>query len=176
MYGAVFVTRADADEDAARAGASSRRRPSWLLANAIGKVSAIPMTSPVERISGPRTMSTPANLRNGNTLSLTDTCEGSGLCGQTKFGQFCTGHDFGGNVGDGNAGGFGNKGNGAAGARVDFKDVDVDLVVFFFDRELDIHQTDDVQVLAIEIVAARISSSVSVPASTVELSKRNRRE
>ncbi len=50
----------------------------WLFAKAIGNVSAIPMTSPVDRISGPRTMSTPANFRNGNTLSLTETCEGSG--------------------------------------------------------------------------------------------------
>jgi hypothetical protein len=32
----------------------------------------MPMTSPVERISGPRMMSTPGNLLNGKTLSLTE--------------------------------------------------------------------------------------------------------
>src|SRR5947199_8966659 len=44
----------------------------WLLANASGKLSSMPITSPVERISGPRMMSTPANLLNGKTLSLTE--------------------------------------------------------------------------------------------------------
>ncbi len=36
----------------------------------------MPITSPVERISGPRMMSTPENRENGNTLSLTDVCLG----------------------------------------------------------------------------------------------------
>ena len=45
----------------------------WLLANAAAKVVSIPITSPVDRISGPRTMSTPGNLANGKTLSLTET-------------------------------------------------------------------------------------------------------
>ena len=33
----------------------------------------IPITSPVERISGPRITSTPGNFTNGNTASLTET-------------------------------------------------------------------------------------------------------
>ena len=36
----------------------------------------MPITSPVERISGPRMVSTPANFANGNTASLTATCLG----------------------------------------------------------------------------------------------------
>ena len=40
------------------------------LANAIPKLSAIPMTSPVERISGPKTVSTPGSLVKGKTASL----------------------------------------------------------------------------------------------------------
>jgi len=35
------------------------------------------MTSPVERISGPRIVSTPSNFTNGNTTSLTETWRGS---------------------------------------------------------------------------------------------------
>ena len=36
------------------------------------------MTSPVERISGPSTMSTPGNFANGKTASLTETYFGTG--------------------------------------------------------------------------------------------------
>ena len=43
------------------------------LANAIPNESAMPMTSPVERISGPRIRSTPCSLLNGKTASLTAT-------------------------------------------------------------------------------------------------------
>src|SRR3990172_8665512 len=50
----------------------------WLLANAIENRSLTPITSPVERISGPSTISTPENLMNGNTASFTETCAGSG--------------------------------------------------------------------------------------------------
>ena len=45
----------------------------WLLANAAAKSVSIPITSPVDRISGPSTMSTPGNLANGKTLSFTET-------------------------------------------------------------------------------------------------------
>ena len=45
----------------------------WALANAVGKSRAIPITSPVERISGPSRESAPANRSNGSTTSLTHT-------------------------------------------------------------------------------------------------------
>ena len=41
------------------------------LANATGRLRSAPITSPVERISGPSTTSTPGNLENGKTLSFT---------------------------------------------------------------------------------------------------------
>src|SRR5439155_26698476 len=41
------------------------------------KESEIPMTSPVDRISGPSTVSVPGNLLNGNTASFTDTYAGT---------------------------------------------------------------------------------------------------
>ena len=50
----------------------------WLLAKAMLKRSLTPITSPVDRISGPSTMSTPANFTKGNTLSFTLTCDGTG--------------------------------------------------------------------------------------------------
>src|ERR1700730_12006409 len=43
----------------------------WALANASPKLSPTPMTSPVERISGPNVGSTPGNLLNGNTGDFT---------------------------------------------------------------------------------------------------------
>ena len=56
----------------------SARASIWLLANASGKVSSMPITSPVDRISGPRITSTPGNFVNGNTTSFTEMCFGSG--------------------------------------------------------------------------------------------------
>ena len=50
----------------------------WLLAKAIEKRSLTPITSPVDFISGPSTISTPVNLAKGKTASLTETCEGIG--------------------------------------------------------------------------------------------------
>ena len=44
------------------------------LANAVGKSRAIPITSPVERISGPSSASEPSKRSNGSTASLTETC------------------------------------------------------------------------------------------------------
>src|SRR5450432_2489535 len=54
--------------------ALGRRTPaaSWDLTNASANVSPTPMTSPVDFISGPRMVSTPGNLMNGKTASLTE--------------------------------------------------------------------------------------------------------
>ena len=43
----------------------------WLLAKARPNVEPIPITSPVERISGPRRVSTPGKRSKGSTASLT---------------------------------------------------------------------------------------------------------
>ena len=48
----------------------------WALPNAVGKSAAIPITSPVLRISGPSTASAPAKRAKGRTASLTLTCPG----------------------------------------------------------------------------------------------------
>ena len=50
--------------------------PIWLLPKAAAKLVSIPITSPVERISGPSSVSTPANLAKGKTASFTAMCLG----------------------------------------------------------------------------------------------------
>ena len=45
--------------------------PSWLLAKASPNVEPIPITSPVDFISGPRMTSVPGNRANGKTASFT---------------------------------------------------------------------------------------------------------
>jgi hypothetical protein len=63
----------DGDEDGADRG-NDAPAAACALANAVGKSCAIPITSPVERISTPSTASEPSKRSNGNTASLTDTC------------------------------------------------------------------------------------------------------
>ena len=48
--------------------------PIWLLAKAISKDASMPITSPVDFISGPSTVSTPGKRANGNTASFTALC------------------------------------------------------------------------------------------------------
>ena len=50
--------------------------PRAALAKALPKSTSIPITSPVERISGPSRASVPANLSKGSTASLTAMCLG----------------------------------------------------------------------------------------------------
>ncbi len=68
------------ETNTAPAAGSTVPPPSWLLAKARAKAGARPspgrrqsrpMTSPVERISGPSTVSTPGKRANGNTASFT---------------------------------------------------------------------------------------------------------
>src|SRR5262249_5609865 len=47
------------------------RPPIWLLAKAMAKLRSMPITSPVDFISGPSTVSTPGKRANGKTASLT---------------------------------------------------------------------------------------------------------
>ena len=59
------------------------------------------------------------------------------------LGERHAGHHFGGDFGDRHPGRLGNKRYGAAGAWVDFDDVDNRLAVFFFHGKLHVHQADD---------------------------------
>ncbi len=89
-------------------------------------------------------MSTPANFRNGKTLSLIDTCLGIGSCVIPSSLQRHPGHDFGGDVGNRDTRRFGNEGSGPAGSRIDFQNIQNGTTLFGLDRELNVHQTDDV--------------------------------
>ena len=46
----------------------------WLLPKASSKLASMPITSPVERISGPRTVSISGKRLKGSTASFTATC------------------------------------------------------------------------------------------------------
>ena len=50
--------------------------PIWLLAKAISNEPSMPITSPVDSISGPSTVSTPGKRAKGNTASFTARCLG----------------------------------------------------------------------------------------------------
>jgi hypothetical protein len=86
------------------------------------------MTSPVERISGPRMMSTPGKRAKGNTASLTAIwfvglvvqmpSDFSGTPAMTLAAMAAIGQ----------ADGLGDEGHGAAGARVDFEHEDARVV------------------------------------------------
>jgi hypothetical protein len=56
------------------------------------------MTSPVERISGPRMVSTPGNFANGNTDSFTATCAGRLDLGDAELGERLARHHLGGDL------------------------------------------------------------------------------
>ncbi len=136
--------------------------PSWALRKARGKLRSQPMTSPVERISGPSSGSTPGKRAKGRTASLTEnhgvcgsasvigSISGSGSSGPVPDGvgraegevrQRLAGHQAGGDRGDGAVGGLGDEGHGAAGAGVDLEHVDVVAL----DGELHVHQADDAE-------------------------------
>ena len=98
------------------------------------------MTSPVECISGPRMTSTPGKRANGNTASLTAMCLPLRLLDGERL-QRLAGHQAGGDLGDRQAGRLGDERHGAAGARIDLEHVDLAVL----DRELHVHQADDLQ-------------------------------
>src|SRR5882672_8666489 len=68
------LSRSRTETKTAPASGRSTPAPSCDLAKARPKSASSPMTSPVERISGPRMRSTPGKRAKGNTASLTATC------------------------------------------------------------------------------------------------------
>ena len=63
--------------------------PSAAFRNARPKPRSRPMTSPVERISGPRIVSTPSNLRNGKTGALIENPRTGGSSVRPTSGSVC---------------------------------------------------------------------------------------
>ena len=98
------------------------------------------MTSPVERISGPKQNIDAGEAVEGeNRFLYADMLELLVL--QLEAGKLLAGHDARGDLGDRLADHLGDERHGARGARVDFEDVD-EVVL---DGELDIHQADDAE-------------------------------
>ena len=70
---------ANRQEDAARRSGSGRPAARSAFAKAVGKSGPMPITSPVERISGPSVGSAPENRWNGSTAAFTLTWSGVDL-------------------------------------------------------------------------------------------------
>ena len=123
---------------------TGRRVPAaiWLLAKAASKLLSMPMTSPVERISGPSKTSTPPNLTKGNTASLTAMCLGDDLV-DAHLAQGAAGRDLGRDLGQRHPDDLGHEGHRARGARVHLKDEDAAAIARH--RELHVHQAAHVQ-------------------------------
>ncbi len=111
--------------------------PSCDFAKARPKSASSPMTSPVERISGPRIRSTPGKRLNGKTASLTATWPDRRIV-MSKSARVSPAMTPGRDLGDRHAGRLGDERHGAAGPGIDLQDVDIAVL----DRELHVHQTD----------------------------------
>ena len=120
--------------------ASGSRAPAaaWALANAAGKSAATPITSPVERISGPSSASAPAKRSNGSTASLTETWSPPGPPGSPSVGEPLAEHHAAGELGQRQAGRLGDERHRPRGARVGLDHVQVVAV----DAVLDVDQPD----------------------------------
>ena len=110
----------------------------WAFANAVGKSAATPITSPVERISGPSSASAPAKRSNGSTASLTETWLPHGSSGRPMRRELLAEHHAAGELGQRQAGGLGDERDRPRGARVGLDDVQVVAV----DAVLDVDQAD----------------------------------
>ncbi len=115
----------------------------WALANAVGKSAAIPITSPVERISGPSSESAPAKRLNGSTASLTHTWPSAGVArGRSRSAIALAEHDPAGELGQRQADRLGHERDRPRGTRVGLDHVQPVVAV---DRELDVEQPDHAQ-------------------------------
>ena len=108
------------------------------LANAVGKSDAMPITSPVERISGPSSASAPAKRSNGSTASFTDTWPLVGSRGQLEVGDPLAEHQAAGQLRERQADGLRDERHRPRRARVGLDHVQLVAV----DRELDVDQAD----------------------------------
>ena len=140
---------------------SGRRVPaaSCALAKAMPKLSPIPMTSPVERISGPSTVSTPGKRLKGSTASFTDTYVGYRRRDRDdaridELDQGLSHHDAHRDLRECDAGRFGDEGHRALGARIRLEDVDL-LVL---DRVLDVDESHDAERLG-DLAGVRVQWS-----------------
>ena len=101
---------------------------------------SMPITSPVDFISGPSTVSTPGKRANGNTASLTPTVLEVHRR-ELEAGEAFARHDAGRDLGDRQADHLGDERHRARGARIDLEHVDVAVL----DGVLHVHQAADLE-------------------------------
>ena len=99
------------------------------------------MTSPVERISGPKQGVHPGEAPEGEDRLFDREVGRLDFFGKAQLFQAPAQHHLGGQLGQRHAGGLADKGDGAGGPGIDLQDVD--LVVL--DGELDVDQADHAQ-------------------------------
>ena len=116
--------------------------PSWLLAKAISNERSRPITSPVDFISGPSTVSTPAEAgEREHRLLDADVVEAAAGAAGSKLAERLARHDAGRDLGDRQADHLGDERHRARGARIDLQHVDVAVL----DGVLHVHQAADLE-------------------------------
>jgi hypothetical protein len=125
------------DTKTAPPSGSAAPAPSWLFRKARAKPRSRPITSPVERISGPSSVSTPGKRAKGSTASFTATWPVS-AGGSVKAESFSPAISRAAIAGDGRAHGLGDERHGARGAGIDLQHVDIAVL----HGELHVHQPD----------------------------------
>ena len=81
---AAALSASRTDRNTVPSNGSERPAARSAFAKAVGRSAALAMTSPVARISGPRTGSAPGNRANGSTAALTLTCFGGRSAGRAR--------------------------------------------------------------------------------------------
>ena len=114
--------------------------PIWLLPNAVAKSSAMPMTSPVERISGPEDGVDARELREREHRLLDRDVLAASTSLMPISSQRLAGHDARRDLGQRHAGRLRDERHRARRARVDLEDEDAAAVARH--RELHVHQAD----------------------------------
>ena len=114
---------------------------SCALANALPNESEMPITSPVERISGPRIGSNSRNLLNGNTASFTETYGGTISSVKPMSSSVSPQHHARGERRERDADRLRHERDRAAGARIHLEHVDHAVL----DRVLHVDQADDAE-------------------------------
>ena len=147
IAGLVLVAHRDEDR-ARRRQAACRPRPAPSRRRA-PKSASMPMTSPVDFISGPRIVSTPGNLMNGNTASLTrDVRAARSRAVKPMLGERLAGHALRGDLRERHADRLRHERHRARRARVHLEHVDVAVL----HRELHVHQADDAELARERVV------------------------
>ena len=136
----LLVGAPDGEERRSLVG-SGRPAARSALANAVGRSSALAITSPVERISGPSTGSEPGKRANGRTAAFTLTWTGPSLRSEVELVQAGAGRESSRRVDQVDTGRLGRERHRPRRPRVRLEHVELPV----HQRELDVQQPDDAE-------------------------------